>query len=286
MATMWDGLPRYSPPVEPFDLPPGPAPAHGIDRLSIEVTRACSKACWFCYSGSTPEGATHWTVDELVAFVSDCAANGVRAASFGGGEPLQFPGIFELLARLRGVVFRSFTTNGLLLDEPMLARVAEAAPDKVHVSIHFPDRIAEVERVISNVRALEASGIRAGVNLLVAQSKVAAAAKASALLREAGIGNDRIVYLPMRGTDSPSPADVARAAGNTPFQSMTCLTRCAKSPRFVSIGWDRTVAWCSYTTTRASLARPDFAAMRDAILPLGLSFCGQAQPVALGLRRD
>ena len=31
-----------------------------------------------------------------------------------GGEPLEFPGLAEVLDRLRGVVFRSVTTNGLM----------------------------------------------------------------------------------------------------------------------------------------------------------------------------
>jgi MoaA/NifB/PqqE/SkfB family radical SAM enzyme len=86
-----------------------------LERVSIEVTNRCAKACDFCYSHSLPGGATRWTSDELVAFASDRAANGVKALSFGGGGPLQHDRIFEVLGRLRGVLFRSMTTNGLLL---------------------------------------------------------------------------------------------------------------------------------------------------------------------------
>jgi MoaA/NifB/PqqE/SkfB family radical SAM enzyme len=62
----------------------------------------------------------------------------VRAVSFGGGEPLEWPPIFEVLASLRGLLFRSLTTNGLLLDEERTLALLAAAPDKVHLSIHFP----------------------------------------------------------------------------------------------------------------------------------------------------
>src|SRR5688572_12594177 len=110
-----------------------------IERISIEVTNRCAKACWFCYNHSHPSGSEDWTADELVSFVEDCAANGVKAVSLGGGEPLQFGGLFEILTRLRGTLFRSLTTNGLLLRGEMLERLIEAAPDKVHVSIHFPE---------------------------------------------------------------------------------------------------------------------------------------------------
>jgi MoaA/NifB/PqqE/SkfB family radical SAM enzyme len=72
-----------------------------LERVSVEVTNRCAKACDFCYNHSLPGGGTRWTPDELVAFASDCAANGVKAVSFGGGEPLQYDGLFEVFERLR-----------------------------------------------------------------------------------------------------------------------------------------------------------------------------------------
>jgi hypothetical protein len=252
-------------------------PEVALDRISIEVTNLCAKACWFCYSESGPAGETLWTADELVAFVTDCAAHGLKAVSFGGGEPLQFPPLFETLARLRGALFRSITSNGLLLKGETLERLLEAAPDKVHLSIHFPDREAEVERVAAQVGDLAARGVKSGVNLLVSRAGLDAAARAAERLRAAGIGNERIVYLPQRGQDTPSPRDVARVAGDLPFQSMTCLSACARSPRFASIGWSRSVAWCSYTTTRGQLRGLTWSALQDALRGLGLAFCGGTQ---------
>jgi sulfatase maturation enzyme AslB (radical SAM superfamily) len=245
-----------------------------LERISIEVSRRCGKGCWFCYNRSGPDGQSRWTADDVVALAADCASRGVRAVSIGGGEPLEWSPVFAVLERLRGVLFRSMTTNGLLLTEPTLERLARAAPDKVHVSIHFPGHSSEVERVIDNVAALTAAGLRAGVNLLVARSGLVAASSAAARLHAAGIDNDRIVYLPMRGRDTPTPKQVAGVAGGTAFQSMTCLTACAKSPRFCSIGWDRQVAWCSYTAARAPLTAPTHAALCQALDGLGLEFCG------------
>jgi MoaA/NifB/PqqE/SkfB family radical SAM enzyme len=245
-----------------------------LDRISIEVTNRCAKACSFCYNHSQPGGSTRWSADELVGLVLDCAAYGVRAVSFGGGEPLQYEPIFEVLDRLRGVLFRSLTTNGLPLDGPTLDRLIGAAPEKVHVSIHFPERPAEVAWVIGQVGELAGRGVRSGVNLLVARSNLAAAIEAAEALRSAGIGNDRIVYLPMRGRDTPSPAEMARVAGGERFQSMTCLLTCGRSPRFASIGWDRTVAWCSYTTARRPLPELTYTGLASALEGLDLIFCG------------
>ena len=157
----------------------------------------------------------------------------MKAVSFGGGEPLQYPGWFDILERLRGRLFRSMTSNGLMLDMPgMMEQLADAAPEKIHLSIHFPDRDSEVERVFRQVRELQSHGIRSGVNLLVANPHLDAAQKAAAKIRAAGIGNDRIVYLPMRVRDTPTPAEMAKVAGvepGVPFQSMSCLTGCEES---------------------------------------------------------
>jgi molybdenum cofactor biosynthesis enzyme MoaA len=245
-----------------------------IERISIELTNACGKACWFCYNHSQPTGATRWTVEEVVGFVKDCSAHGIKAVSFGGGEPLQYEGLFEVLARLRGIAFRSLTSNGLLLCGDLLDRLIDARPDKVHLSIHFPHHAGEVERVVSQVQDLERRGIRSGINLLVARSNLEAATRAAEYVRSCGIGNERIVYLPMRVTDTPSPEEVARVAGNGPFQSMSCLAGCARSPRFCSIGWDRTVAWCSYTSARAPLRELSHAGLLAALAGMGLVFCG------------
>ena len=209
-----------------------------------------------------------------MSFVRDCVANGVKAVSFGGGEPLQYAGLFDVLHQLDGVVFRSVTTNGLLLHGDLLDRLVESKPNKVHISIHFPERASEVSRVIGQVHDLAGRGIKSGVNFLVTRSNLAAARDAARRVRNAGIGNDRIVYLPMRGRDTPTPDELADVAGRTPFQSMTCLTKCGPSPRFASIGWDKSVAWCSYTVSRQPLPELTYAGLLAAMDGLGLEFCG------------
>jgi hypothetical protein len=109
-------------------------------------------------------------------------------------------------------------------------------------------------------------------------------AAVAARVRAAGIGNERIVYLPLRIQDTPTPEEIARVAGG-PFQSMTCLAACGRSPRFASIAWDRTVAWCSYTKTRRPLGASTHAALSAALEDLGLEFCGGRDDGAVRLSR-
>lgn len=246
-----------------------------LDRLSIEPSRRCSKGCAFCYNGSGPLGADGFSEDEVVALATDCAAHGVRFLSLGGGEPLEWPGLFGALGRLRGVLARSFTTNGLPLeaDPSLLDVVAAHGPDKVHTSLHAPENPDELARVIRTTLALRARGVDAGVNVLVRRSRRDAARRAVTALVGAGIGPDRTVLLPARGIgDAPSPKDVAWVAGVGAFQSMSCLAACGRSPRFASIGADRTVAFCSYTISRRPLAGLTHADL-VAALPEDLSPC-------------
>lgn len=243
-----------------------------LDRISIELTNQCGKACAFCYNRSGPDRQTVWTPNDVVDLVRDCSDHGIRAVSFGGGEPLEYDGLFDVLDALRGHLFRSLTTNGLHLDT-LLPTLVDSAPDKVHVSIHFPGRAAEVARVIRQVHALQEAGIQSGINLLVRASAVDDAVACAEQVRDAGIGNERIVYLPMRGTDTPTPDQLGRVAGSQRFQSMSCLMACAASPRFASIGWDKHVGWCSYTRSRHPLDPLTHAGLVRALHGLGLEPC-------------
>lgn len=245
-----------------------------VERISIELTNQCSKKCSFCYNHSHPEGQTTWKPDELINFIQDCAIAGTSSVSFGGGEPLEYPQLFTILQKLQGKIFRSVTSNGLLLKGELLEKLVSAAPDKVHISIHFPEKTSEVDRVIKQVQELSSLGIKSGVNLLVCRSNLSAAFQAAQKLNNAAIENDRIVYLPMRGANTPTAKQIAQVAGNQPFQSMTCLQSCHASPRFCSIAWDKTVAWCSYTTARRPLKALNAESLEEALQDLPLVFCG------------
>lgn len=243
-----------------------------LDRISIELTNRCQKRCSFCYNHSHPAGESHWTAEDLIELLHDCRAQGVCAVSLGGGEPLESPLLWDVLAAVRGTMFRSLTTNGLLLDR-LKEKLIAAAPEKVHISLHFPESRAEVDRVIRQTTQLADAGVRSGINLLVARSQLREARQAAQRIRAAGIDNQRILYLPMRGSETPSPREVA-AVADGPFQSMSCLGGCARSERFCSLRWDRTVAWCSYTSSRRPLVELSHRGLLAALEDLPLVFCG------------
>ena len=134
----------------PFDaLPSGrifPFTVMLLELISIELTNRCAKACWFCYNHSLPEGETRWQADEVVPS-SATARERRQGVSFGGGEPLQYSGLFDVLHQLDGILFRPSRRTACIARDarPPGRRESEQGP----ISIHFPERAAEVNRVIT-----------------------------------------------------------------------------------------------------------------------------------------
>lgn len=187
-----------------------------VDRISIEPSRFCTKGCSFCYNGSSLVGRDGFSAAEVIALARDCATHGVKSLSIGGGEPLEWSGLFETLEALRGVLGRSFTTNGLeLTRRPTLYDdIARAQPDKVHVSLHSPESATAIQQLVEQVLELDRRGVPAGVNLLVRSSRLGEARDATVRLEREGITRAHIIFLPARGIvgETPSAEDVAWVA--------------------------------------------------------------------------
>ena len=243
-------------------------------RLSIEVTNLCQKGCSFCYNASGAGGSTSWTTASLLDFVLDCQGTGTEAVSFGGGEPLLFDGLFDVLEELKGSIFRSITTNGIQLDDQITYRaLLKSEPDKVHVSIHDPENQKEVDQVICQVKKLDRDGITSGINLLIHQSSLPAGLQVAENIHQAGISSERVIFIPLHGDDSPTPEEVANTAGGQPFQSVSCLQECRIRERFCAVGWDQKVGWCSYTSSRKELPELSAAGLEKALKDLPLTSC-------------
>ncbi len=236
-----------------------------VELLSIDLSNYCSKQCEFCYNHSTREGNVMWTPAEVVSFAKDCVANGVKAISLGGGEPFEYDGIFEIIDELQPIVYLSVTTNGLPLEnDESWNLLLEHQPDKVHVTIHQPDNESEVERVLRMLRKLSETEIKPGVNLLVNKNKVEHCASVYRRLR--GILNkDQIILVPQRFSDTPSPQDLAVVSGSEAFQAPSCLLKCAKPQKFVSVSWNKKVNFCSYADGKQKLESLDFNGLMKAL---------------------
>lgn len=214
-----------------------------------------------------------WTSQEVIGLCLDCIANGVKAVSLGGGEPFEYDGVFEIIDALYPKCYLSITSNGIpLLKKETWNELMNHRPDKIHLTIHNPDSTTEVERVINQIKQLQATDIKPGVNLLVGADKIDAAHDAYVTLKQV-ITSDQIIILPQRFGNTPTPKDLAKVAEGKPFQSPSCLLGCQRPANFVSISWDKKVNSCSYAPNKEDLTSLDFRGLREAISRIKWDSC-------------
>lgn len=236
-----------------------------IEIISIDLSNHCSKGCPFCYNHSFPAGHAEWTPSEVIAFAKDCIVHGTQAISLGGGEPFEYEGIFEIIPALYPLCYLTVTTNGLpLLDNKILSKLKEIHPDKIHISIHNPDDKIEVDRVLKQLVELNDLGIKPGVNLLVSDTTVKDATEAYTRLRTI-LEKSQIILIPIRPNHTPTPSQLSQVANGEPFQSPSCLLKCAPPQNFVSVSWDKKINPCSFAPNKVALTSLDYNGLMDAL---------------------
>lgn len=224
-----------------------------IEIISIDISNFCSKQCDFCYNRSNNQGCSLWKPQEVIDFGMDCVANGVKAISLGGGEPLEYVGVFDIISALREACYLTITSNGLPLeDRHVYEKLIEAKPDKIHISIHYPHIASEMKRVIRQIKQLQNTSIKPGVNLMVSQNQLAASREAYIQLRKI-LSPEQIILIPQRFSNIPTSKEVASISGGEPFQSPSCLTKCEAPTQFCSVTWDKLASYCSFSSGKAPL---------------------------------
>lgn len=244
-----------------------------IEQISIDLSNYCSKGCPFCYNSSNRDGATSWEPSEVIAFAKSCIKGGVKAVSLGGGEPLEYEGVFDIIEALYPLTYLTLTTNGLPLDTPsVIESIKLRQPDKIHISIHHADNEKEVARVLRQITLLEDLGIKPGVNLLVNADKVEHCKSAYGSLRKL-LEKDQIILIPQRFNDTPTAQQLASVTGSEPFQSPSCLLKCERPKHFASISWDKKVNWCSYAGGKQPLESLDYQGLVSALQKVQFTSC-------------
>lgn len=245
-----------------------------IKQVAIDLTNSCSKNCSFCYNKSHSDGDTLWKPKEVVSFALDCFENSVEAFSLGGGEPLEYGGIFEIIDSIKEYLYTTVTSNGLrLLDKAFFDEFTHHLPDKIHISIHYPEDEKEVNRVISMVKKLEEYPVKSGINLLVSTKNISESKHVLRKLEENNIGRDRIIVLPMKYRFSPSKKEMIAVTEGKPFQSPSCLLGCKRPLSYCSVTWNKMVSPCSYSPSKEELKDISFDGLMKALSKVEFMSC-------------
>lgn len=244
-----------------------------IEMLSIDLSNYCSKGCPFCYNHSNSIGNTIWNVEEVIDFLRDCIAHGVKAVSLGGGEPFEYDGIFQVIGAIHPLCYLSVTSNGLPLENDKIwHKLTKTKPDKIHLTIHNPDSDIEVKRILNRLDCMKDIGVKGGINLLVAADKIAAARQVYRLALK-NITPEQIILVPQRYSKTPTPEQLSEVTGGRPFQSPACLLKCEAPTNFISVSWDKKVNFCSFAKGKSDLPSLDYSGLCAALSKVEFKPC-------------
>lgn len=102
----------------------------------LGVTTACNFSCNHCYSSSGRRSPNELSLDECKQVVDELARIGCCKLVLGGGEPFIRRELPSLIRHANEVGVDTFVhSNGTLLDEDLLCRLAESPPSGLTISL-------------------------------------------------------------------------------------------------------------------------------------------------------
>ncbi len=179
--------------------------------LFVELTARCNERCLHCYANSEPERQEILALADVRRVLDEARCLGSPAVQFTGGDPLIYPELVPAVAYARETGYDDIEiyTNGLLLTDALLARLAPHTPHfAFSVYSHDAathDRITRVpgshHRTLAAMRRVMAAGLelRAGV-IIMPENRGHERQTADFLHAELGLPRDRIGFDSVRGT--------------------------------------------------------------------------------------
>ncbi len=143
------------------------------------LIRRCNLTCLHCYSISADRDFPgELSTPEVFAVMDDLKAFGVPVLILSGGEPLLRPDIFEISERAKTMGFYvGLSTNGTLIDEGNIERIAAVGYDYVGISIdglrmthdRFRRRQGAFDASLRGLRLCRAKRIKVGLRFTMTE---------------------------------------------------------------------------------------------------------------------
>jgi Fe-coproporphyrin III synthase len=159
-------------PVPPAHKPPGPV-------VIWNLIRRCNLTCKHCYTVSADiDFKGELSTEEVFSVLDDLKRFRVPALILSGGEPLMRPDIFEISQRAKELgIYTGLSTNGTLIDESNIERIAECGYDYVGISIDgleathddFRRRKGAFRESMHAVKLCKQHGIKVGLRFTLTQ---------------------------------------------------------------------------------------------------------------------
>jgi heme d1 biosynthesis radical SAM protein NirJ len=162
----------------PLAAPPGRREPAG-PVVIWNLIRRCNLTCKHCYSISANiDFPGELNTQQVFDVMDDLRGFGVPVLILSGGEPLLRPDIFEISHRARDMGFYvGLSTNGTLIDESLIDRIASVGYDYVGISIdgirdthdRFRQKRGAFDASMHAIRLCHDAGIKIGMRFTPTQ---------------------------------------------------------------------------------------------------------------------
>lgn len=146
------------------------------------VCMHCNMECPHCYAAAVAEPSpTDLSHEEGLRLLDDLASCGVRVVIFSGGEPLMRSDLIDLMRHAHNLgIAPQLSTNGVLVDQQVAARLADAGVAYVGISIDglpaFNDAYRGFEggheAALCGLRNAKRAGIKTGLRMTLSRRNV------------------------------------------------------------------------------------------------------------------
>ncbi len=197
-------------PLAPRREPPGPV-------VIWNLVRRCNLTCKHCYSISADRDFPgELTTEEVYRVMDDLKRFGVPVLILSGGEPLLRPDIYAVSQRAKAMGFYvGLSTNGTLIDESRIARIAEVGYDYVGISLdglrethdRFRRRPGAFDASLRAIRLCRDAGIKVGIRFTITQDNAHELPALLRLMEEEGIEKFYLSHLNYAGRGNVNRKD-------------------------------------------------------------------------------
>jgi heme d1 biosynthesis radical SAM protein NirJ len=197
-------------PLGPKRNPSGPV-------VIWNLIRRCNLACKHCYSISADtDFPGELSTAEVFRVMDDLKAFRVPVLILSGGEPLRRPDIFDISRRAKEMGFYvGLSTNGTLIDETMIERIAAIGYNYVGISIdglrETHDRFRRLpgafDASLKGIRLCRDAGIKVGMRFTMTQDNAAELPPLLQLMDDEGIDKFYFSHLNYAGRGNVNRKD-------------------------------------------------------------------------------
>jgi len=133
-----------------------------IYTVEVKLTPKCSFRCNYCYAESTPTCNQQLSMEKLKELIDDCIESDVKQINWGGGEPLERKGWYEIMkyAKSKGLT-NLLMTNGMMLHKKDIVKKVSDVVEMafVHIDTLNKDVWESLHETKSELHKMQVDGL-------------------------------------------------------------------------------------------------------------------------------